>query len=57
MSLSNQLEVCITRHEIGRDCLNCRYKGDACIKMLCQLMHEHKEYLKDRRVTNGSKKD
>lgn len=45
MSLTNRLEVCITRKDIGRDCNTCRYYGDECLKMHIALMNEHKELL------------
>lgn len=33
MNIVEALEICITRHEIGRDCTNCRFKGEACERM------------------------
>ena len=45
MSLTNCLEVCITRKDIGRTCNTCRYNGDECLKMHIALMNEHRELL------------
>ena len=33
MNIVEALEICITRHEIGRGCQNCRFKGEDCIKI------------------------
>lgn len=48
--LSNAIEVCITRHECERGCLNCRYKGDACISMHRKLAEEHRELARIKRT-------
>lgn len=48
--LSNAIEVCITRHECERSCMNCRYKGNACINMHRKLAEEHRELARIKRT-------
>ena len=33
MEITEALEICITRHECGRGCINCRFYGEGCIKL------------------------
>ena len=43
MKLREALEICITRHEVGRDCINCRFKGEDCITMHREAANKLKE--------------
>ena len=56
MELREALEICITRHELGRGCINCRFKGEDCVKIHREAVNKIKEVRQFKKELSEIKK-
>lgn len=49
MNLIEALEICTTRQECGRGCINCRFKGNDCVKIHRKVINEIKRAERERK--------